>query len=547
MSALHGKSNRRILPRWRRSKKASQAIDFASLRPIAKVLGDTDAQLWQATDDFARSPTIGTAAELVSLSLLTGRVEVGREAINFIRDHEGDAPNALLRMVNSGSEGGATFNSEDASPGQWVAQTRKLLRIYPDNPILWSDMARHHASLGQKAKAYRCMTVALQSAPNHRWMLRNAARFLVHQEDPIAAHKLVSNHPRTRNDPWLIAAELACAHVAERAPKYWRQAIDILKAGAMSPPHISELATAVAMMELEAGERKKARRYVEKGLIAPTENTLAQISWAKENRHLSDGYRLNEIIESTDDAYEAGFRVYLNQGRLLHAMRAAETWAMDEPFAARPLAEIAYVASLLDDYDLTAKMVNKVTRLDGYADVTLQMNNIFAMLSSGRLRIEDDSGILIKLHSVLSKAVESGGSNSYHAIANLALWNYRYGDASLGKNLYRQAIAIAQKLHLTEAAIAAATFAAREAILAKEASASAELESAKELAKKSKNKISEFYLRKLDLLLVNPENVAEILSPASAHRFLRLEREAPLFRVEKTDKGQMLWIPKKLG
>lgn len=389
------------------------------------------------------------------------------------------------------------------------------------------------------------MTIARQLAPDHRWMLRTAARFLVHQDDPVGAHKLLANHPRTRRDPWLIAAELACAQAAGRPPRFWRQATDILKWDSVSPLHVSELATAVAMMELEAGEHKRARKYVQKGLVAPTENTLAQVSWAKESKHLADGYGLDKLIKSTVDAYEAECRLNTSQGDLLAALKAAQTWEADEPFAARPCSEIAYIASLLDDYDLTVTMAARVARLDGHADPNLEMNSVFAILSSGKLTLDKDAVQITSIYSRLVRTVEHGGDTSYHAMANLGLWLYRYGDATLGRQLYEKAIANTQKIHLTEMAALAATFAAREAILAKDPSAGSILNQAKQLAIKSKNKASDFYLRKLDALFKSPENASEILSPASAPRFLLAETYTPPFRVEKTDNGLVLWVAKR--
>jgi Tfp pilus assembly protein PilF len=411
--------------------------------------------------------------------------------------------------------------------------------------MLWSDLARHFASYGDRKRANRCMKVALQLAPDHRWMLRTASRFLAHQDDPIAAHKLLANHPRTRHDPWLIAAELACSQVAERSPKYWRQANDILRFNRVAPLHISELATAVAMMELEGGERKKARKHIQKGLEAPTENTLAQLFWARENKHLSDGYELDQLVRTAEDAYEADYRLSLLQGNLPAALRAAEAWASDEPFAARPRTEIAFVASLLDNHDLTVKMAHAVHRLQGQSDPTLEMNAVFATLSSSKLTLENDSHDVDKLRFRLVRAIEQRNDGAYHAMANLGLWHYRFGDQDLGRELYQKSIGTAEKLHMLETAAMAATFAAREAILARDPVSTTVLQQARGLSKRSKNTASEFYLRKLDALSLCTERADEILSPTSAQRFLKLDKPTPVFGVEKHGKGLVLIVPKK--
>ena len=241
MSLQHGKSKRRILPRWRSSNKASSSADFAALRPATKQTFFVSSDLQLASIDFKSNPSLGTAAEMLSSSLLGGKKEHASEAIQFILAHENEAPSTLIRLARSVANAGKVLIPEVATEVEQVRNTKRLLKLHPDNPMLWSDLARHFASHGDRQRANRCMKVALQLAPNHRWMLRTASRFLVHQDDPVAAHKLLANHPRTRHDPWLIAAELASAQVAERPPKFWRQANDILRFNSVTPLHMSEL------------------------------------------------------------------------------------------------------------------------------------------------------------------------------------------------------------------------------------------------------------------------------------------------------------------
>jgi hypothetical protein len=543
MSILQSKGDRRILPRWRASDNTSLPVELSALRPLKQVASSIKAQFRSEAADFSSSPSIGTAAELVSSAVLAGDKEVLNRAARFILENEHNAPEALVTFVKS-IIGAEKSDKKEKARTRPVVKTRALLRTHSDNPLLWSDMARHYASLGDKNRAFRCIQTALQLAPNHRWVLRTASRFLVHQEDPRAAHKLLATHPRTAYDPWLIAAEIASAQVAKKGSKFWRQAKNMLKLNNLSPGHLSELAIAVGMMELESGERKRARKYVQIGLIVPTENSLAQVFWATENRHLSDGYQLDRLVESADDAYEAEFRLNMAQGNLLAALKSAETWSEDEPFAARPKFEVAYVASLLDNHAVTIEMANQVARLDRDHHPGLEMNCVFALISSGRYSIEKDTREIESLRSQIVRSIERDGETAYHAIANLALWNYRYGDQAEGKNLYQKAVMAAEKAQALEAAALAATFAAREAILANDNSSASILQEAKVLARRSKNKASEFYIRKLDAVLQRPSEASRILCPAAAAEFLPPRVEA--LRVEKGEDGRYtLWLPSK--
>lgn len=545
MTLFSAKSERRILPRWRDSGRIDTSADLQSLKPQRSITYDTSAALPALTQQFNLTPNLGTAAEVISAALLTRNREVAADAAEFVLSRGDEAPKTLRLMASGLVTGEQPFRPHLENDRVKVAQTRQLLRLYPNNPVLWSDLARHHAVHGDRGRAKRCMQVALSLAPDHRWMLRTAARFMVHHGDPIAAQQLLIRHPKTRSDPWLLAAELACAQVAGRAPKYWRQAKDVVRASSLPPRHLSEIATAVAMMELESGARKQARRLVHKGLVDPTENTLAQVFWATENRHLNDGFGLDSLVRKLDDAYEADYRLSITDGDIDGALKSARVWHDDEPFAARPCVEIAYVATLLDDYQTTLDMEERVRTIDGQAPVTLELNAVYAELSSGGLSWEKDATRLERVRTRLLSLMEQEGSDPYHAIADWGLWNYRYGDQRVGYEAYQSAISTALRLRQNEAAAAAAIFAAREAILAGDPAAPNVLQKARDLMAKSTHRACEFYLRKVEALVNAPENARLILTPQSAGQFMkRPEPKVPKVRFEITKAGATIWVPK---
>lgn len=546
MTLFVAKSERRILPRWRDSRRIEASADLQSLKPQSVVAYDVTLGLPELAQHFALEPNLGTAAEVISAALLAGEKQRAVEAAEFVLERQDEAPKTLLSMASGLITEGQPFRQHLDNDRIKVAQTRRLLRLNPKNPVLWSDMARHYAAHGDRERAKRCMKVALSLAPNHRWMLRTAARFMVHHGDPVAAQQLLVRHPKTKSDPWLLAAELACAQVAGRPPKFWRQAKEFVRTHSVPPRHLSELATAVAMMELEGGARKLARRLVQKGLVDPTENTLAQVFWATENRHLSDGFELDLLVRTLDDAYEADYQLGIANGDINSALESARTWHDDEPFAARPCMEIAYVATLLDDYATTLDMEACVRTIDGQIPLTLELNAVFAELSAGGLSWQKDARRIEYIRSRLLAIIASDGVDPYHAIADWGLWNYRYGDPRVGREAYQAAISAALKQHRNEAAAAAAIFAAREAILADDENSLVVLQQARDLMGKSTHKACEFYLRKVEALAAAPEKATEILDPQSAPAFIQVpEKKAPKVRFEISKEGATIWVPKR--
>ena len=275
------------------------------------------------------------------------------------------------------------------------------------------------------------------------------------------------------------------------------------------------------MMELEGGKRKQARKLVQRALVAPTENTLAQVLWAKESKHLGDGLEgLDKLVGARRDAYEAGSKIRLRRGDIQDALKACQSWMRDEPFAARPKVETTFVASLLDDHDLIVRTAQDALRIDGKLSNVLELNLLFAQLSSGQINLQDPE-VSLRTLARLKALRDLGGPLTVHATANLALLAYRSGNTEVGKDLYRWAIDTARKNDSLESAALAATFAAREAILARAADADTQLEEAVHLAERSGSEASSFYNRKLRALAVAPERALLILSPSATNDFLK--------------------------
>ena len=517
---------RRIVPRWRPSALAASSAGFASLKK-------TEAHNARAAEGngtaflaFSEDRSLGSASEALAEAILERNAEAAKHVANYVLQNKSSAPAPLVRLASDTLAVDSSAAGLLPPPGIGdVAHWRSLLKLAPNNPAVWADMARHYSSLGSslrnKQQALRCMRTALQLAPNHRWMLRAASRLLVHQEDAAAAHKLLANHPRTKVDPWLMAAELACAHIAGKAPKSWKTANDALRFDRFPAAHISELATAVGMMELEGGQRKQARKLVQRALIAPTENTLAQVLWANEAKHLGDGIQsLDNLIGARRDAYEAAYRIQLKRGDVQDALKACQQWGSDEPFAARPRVEATFVASLLDDHALVIRTADEALRIDGKLSYPLELNQLFARLSSGQFPLHDVDAMQ-KMVARLITLIDLGGPVAMHATANLALLHYRSGKVELGRELYRKAIDMARKTEGFETAAMAATFAAREAILAEAPGSDLLLAEALQLAERSGNEYASFYNRKLQALVAAPDQASLILSPSATSRFLK--------------------------
>ena len=161
-----------------------------------------------------------------------------------------------------------------------VRAFRQLLRIEPRDPVTWVDLSRVYAVLGLHDQAARSMNIALHLAGDNRFVLRSASRLWIHMGDADRAHEIIARAERTPNDPWLLAAEIATGSAAGKTPRFTKAATRCLADTRFGLTHLSELASAVATLQLSAGRIKKMRSLFAMSLYNPTENSVAQAAWA---------------------------------------------------------------------------------------------------------------------------------------------------------------------------------------------------------------------------------------------------------------------------
>ena len=147
-----------------------------------------------------------------------------------------------------------------------VRTFRDLLRTEPRDPITWVELSHAYALLGIKEQAERSMTIALQLAMNNRFIIRSASRLWIYLDDPERAHDLIIRADRTPHDPWLLAAEIAVGSAAKRKPRFVKIARRMLSESRFLNIHTSELASAVATLELNSSNIKRSKRLFDLSL-----------------------------------------------------------------------------------------------------------------------------------------------------------------------------------------------------------------------------------------------------------------------------------------
>ncbi|PLX72620.1 MAG: hypothetical protein C0607_16045, partial [Azoarcus sp.] len=486
MKAIVDSFDRQIVPRWRDSAHTVCSPDLLPLR-ARKGVKEWESDIEGKAATLAEQQSIGVAADLANTAILEGRQDLLAIAAKTLLAPGAGSPKYLADQIRKQLEH-PIGEQKEVGPGhdtprrEEMAQLRRQLLVEPRNPVVLMDLARLQATSGNRTKAERLAWQALTLSPNNRWLLRSTSKLLTAHGKPDEAHRLLIRSGATMTDPWLIAAELATAQASDRSPKYWRQAQSFLEAKAFAPIHLSELASAVGTIDVLDGKIKKAKERFHQSLKAPTENALAQMKWAEGK--IRNGFHLEELISNNRLAYEAAFRTAYTERDMEKALQMAQEWMADEQFAPEPVANVTYVASLLDDYDMAIRSTERELRLAAAREICIINNRVYALMSGGKAFTDEKAGAeLSDWVSSISRDLREGRiqdvGDQVHALANLGLLFYRAGELELGRKFYDQAADLTKTAKTRQTEGPVLTYHAREAILSKAPWASEIMERAK--------------------------------------------------------------------
>lgn len=436
--------DRKIIPRWRSFGETLKLKELGSVvRPAAHQQIITDFLLSKIID-WREHRTVGHATDLVGAGLALGREAEVIEAARFLLQDDLNispwakelaeqalkTPGNTDMELNPGSLSDHTLHSR-------VRTLRRLLRTEPRDPITWVELSRAYAILGLSEHAERSMTAALHLANNNRFVLRSASRLWVHLKDPEKAHDIIVRAEGTRYDPWLMAAEIAIGSITKGKPRFVKVARRMLKERRFSPVHMSELASAIATLDLGSGTLKNSRKMFVQSLEQPTENSIAQAVWASRE---SNAIRVQAEFLDRPNTFEARARFFYSQSRWKDVIKECERWLFDQPFSSGPCEYGSYVAAVaLEDHETSRKFTKWGLKANP-SDFTLLNNMAFACINLNE--IEEATEMLSRVHRL-----RLSDRDRVVLQATQGLLAFRTGAIAVGRQLYTSARSRARKMH----------------------------------------------------------------------------------------------------
>jgi len=450
---------RRVVPRWRPSWVTASLGELGYPGTAGSGRAGLDQKgLLQNLAAWERHRSATFGADLVGAALVLERHDIAREAAEYLLASGSEASPVAARLARfivepgHGKAGDPPALTVDARR-QRISSLRRRLQSGPRNALGWIDLAREYAVLGQVNPSEHAVRIALSLAPDNRFVVRSAARFFMHKQDPEQAHHILRHAVKARSDPWLLAAEIAAASVAGRVPGSIKSGRRLIDSGHFTAWHVSELACAIGTAELGAAKRSDIRRLFRRALTQPTENALAQVSWAvrRDNQLLE----IDPSAYETPRSYEARAWERFVAGAWGEAVGAAEEWQLDEPFATRPAAFGSFLAAVaLGDLELGALFARR--GLEANPDDALLLNNLSFTLATAD-RVDEARAVFARIRKAgLDPAMRAA------YLATSGLLSYRDGRVEEGHDLYMTSITSAKEANAPATSAWATLFHARE-------------------------------------------------------------------------------------
>jgi tetratricopeptide (TPR) repeat protein len=462
LGAFVEKKDRTIIPRWR-TFHTTASLGEIELR-AAPSAGDASVTdfLSDKLSEWKELKTLWHATDLVGSAIVLGREKEAAEAADFITAPDSGAlepARVIASLVHSGNTKQDTqiaFADEDdlAFTYRAIHALREQAAEQPRNSILWVDLALAYTILGRFEQAERAIRAALRYGGNNRFVLRSSARFYIHTGDFDLAHSILLKAEATPHDPWLMAAEIAAATAGKLHPELVKAAKSMIADRLFSPKDLSELAGAVGTVELENGNHGPARRFFKNALIAPNENSVAQVEWASDK---ITGLTVDPTEMHIPRLFEARAWDAFFKGNWDIALKDAKSWLLDQRFSSRPVLLAGYLSMEIFGNYKQASRILEAGRIANPDDLLLRNDLAYCYVQQGRIA---------EAWELMNSVDENAMSVPVRIapIATIGLLNFRSNQPAQGRERYAEAIALADRAQLPAHKAAAAIILAREEI-----------------------------------------------------------------------------------
>jgi len=508
MAFFFEERNRLVIPNWRSFSNTAKIGELNGSRKL-RIEKSFTPDISDLVEDWLENQTIGVAGDLLGTAIVCNResdpnVIAAAKFImnnkNYISKELRDTADLILRNdtdVNQPILDQDNFEAFQEKANLYfiyrrIREIRARLRNNPSNSILWVEMARFYAILGQNEKAERAIKNAMNLSPDNRFVLRSMSRFFVHCGKTDYAHDFIKKLPITKFDPWITATEISLATKRGRYSKFIKQGTSVVNSSNFHPFNISELNSSLGTLEMNSSF-KKSKKFFKDSLINPNDNVLAQAEWAshKNNKLLS----INPNDFDVSNTFEANARNSSDQGDWEEAIDYAKMWFLDMPFSRGAIMFGSEIAANNLNNHKEAAYIYKAGITSHPNDPQMLNNLVYSLCLDNNLK--EAELFLQKFNSIINNTYTE---NKICMIATRGLYFYRKGYFDLGDKFYSEAIELAAEKKNQKLANQAFVNYVREMKLSKQILEPEFTEKIDELREKSNDKLIIKVINEIDSL-----------------------------------------------
>lgn len=449
MADLFEKKDRHVIPNWRSFENTAKLGELNGSRGI-KLDSSFRPDISDLLEDWSESKSMGVAGDVLGVALVCNQESnpIVKEISQFVLQNKEIATKAIIEAAENVLKPKNTVIklNFDINSVNIFDDKSNLLEIHlkinslkrklidnPYNPINWVDIARLYSILGQEKKAERAIKNALFLSPENRFVLRSVARFFVHIGDFDYAHDIIRKSELTKHDTWLLATEISLAALRERNSRFTKTGLQIVESGTFHPFNVTELASALATLEMENANLKQSKKLFEKSLVKPNDNSLAQAEWAsQEEKKLST---INPSQFQLINSFEAMALDFSEQKKWNESIESSKKWFLDLPFSRASVLFGNEIASRkLKDHN-TAVEVAKLGLISHPNDAHLLNNIIYSLCLQNKT---DEAKRYLEM--VKKEDMHTNNDTAICLTATRGLLVFRQGFHEVGRQLYLESM-----------------------------------------------------------------------------------------------------------
>lgn len=349
--------NRQLIPRWHTSRKLYRFNYPTKIRVHNDTFFEEDYWFKKAVELWKSEPNIPNAIDVFVRFIQADERNhpLYLEIHRILLDNYETLPNSVKHLVCPELRMLDNFDSYSTDTGNVrliIQKLKKVVNFNPRDSLSWMDLGFYYSVIGEMNKAMHCVDVAKNIDPNHAFIARSYARFLVHIGDPDQAAWYLKNRPNLNSNPLIMSAYTAISNAFEIRNPHIKNAVSLIDNWSGDNARVSELAACIGTIEFNSGSIKKAKKHIQLALADPSENVISHVHWLHHKHNITF-----KNMPDPSASIEGGVNALYQKKKFNECRDKLVEMHQFQPYSAGPVVDAGYLSiAALDDPNFVIKL-----------------------------------------------------------------------------------------------------------------------------------------------------------------------------------------------